>query len=83
MGLAGMEDAQIKSGNGMVDRAGEGGEMANEGMSVSDYAKMRQASVPGNEIYETQQGLRNSQKKLRSILEGRVRKLAKADMRYQ
>ncbi len=44
-----MEDAQVKSGNGLVDRSKPEEEM--QGMSVAEYAKMRQANQPGNEVY--------------------------------
>jgi len=48
-----MEEAQLKSGNGLVDRKRSEGMKNMHGMSVGDYAKMRQANQPGNEIYET------------------------------
>lgn len=77
-----MEDAQVKSGNGLVERSTPG-QNESEGMSVSDYAKMRQANKPGTEVYEVQEGLRKSQTRIRSILEGRILKLAREDQRYQ
>jgi hypothetical protein len=40
-----MEDAQVKSGNGLVERSTAEEEM--QGMSVAEYAKMRQANQPG------------------------------------
>lgn len=83
MGLAGMEDAQIKSGNGLVERT-EGGEgdMA-ESMSVKDYAKMRQANKPGTEVFEARQQIKSGQKRMRSVLENRIRRLVKDDLRHQ
>ncbi len=76
-----MEDAQIKAGNGMVERTEEAEGM--EGMSVSDYAKMRQANKPGNEIYEEMQARRERQKPLRNLLDKRIRALVAEDMKYQ
>lgn len=78
-----MEDAQIKSGNGLIDRS-KSEEMENmHGISVADYAKMRRANQPGNEIYETQKAIKERQKPLRALLERRIKKLVLEDMRYQ
>ena len=76
-----MEDAQVKSGNGLVDRSKPEEEMP--GMSVAEYAKMRQANQPGNEVYEARKALKEKQKPLRALLEGRIKKLAFVDMRLQ
>ena len=76
-----MEDAQVKSGNGLVERNSAEEEM--QGMSVAEYAKMRQASQPGNEVYEVRKALKERQKPLRALLEGRIKKLALDDMRLQ
>ena len=76
-----MEDAQVKSGNGLVDRSTAEEEM--QGMSVAEYAKMRQANKPGNEVYEVRKALKERQKPLRVLLEGRIKKLALEDMRLQ
>jgi len=82
-GLAGMEDAQVKSGNGLVDRS-ESGDVENmQGMSVAEYAKMRQANKPGTEIYETRKAIKERQKPLRALLEGRIKQLALEDLKYQ
>ena len=78
-----MEDAQVKSGNGLVDRSKSEDAEYMKGMSVADYAKMRQANQPGNKIFETQKALKERQKPLRAILEGRIKKLALQDMRHQ
>jgi len=79
-----MEDAQLKSGNGPVDRSKpEEAENMEKGMSVAEYAKMRQANQPGNEIYEIQKSLKEKQKPLRVLLEGRIKKLVLEDMRHQ
>ena len=75
-----MEDAQVKSGNGLVDRSKPEEEM--QGMSVAEYAKMRQANQPGNEVGpEGSQGATEAPKS--SPLEGRIKKLALEDMRHQ
>ena len=79
--MAGMEDAQVKSGNGLVDRSKPEEEM--QGMSVAEYAKMRQANQPGSEVYEARKALKERQKPLRALLEGRIKKLALEDMRLQ
>lgn len=78
-----MEDAQVKSGNGLVDRS-KSADMENlKGISVADYAKMRQANQPGNEIFKTRNAIKERQKPLRALLEGRIKKLVLEDMRHQ
>ena len=74
-----MEEARLKSGNGVVDRSKPKEEM--QGMSVAEYAKMRQANQPGNEVYEARKSLKERQKPLRSLLEARIKKLPLEDMR--
>lgn len=81
-GLAGMEDAQIKSGNGLVERETEEVD-GMEGMSVSDYAKMRQSNQPGSEIFEEMRARRERQKPMRAFLETRVHQLVAEDMKNQ
>jgi hypothetical protein len=81
-GLAGMEDAQVKSGNGLVDRSKSADMEKLKGISVADYAKMRQANQPGNEIYEIQKAIKERQKPLRAVLEGRIKKIVLEDMKY-
>ena len=76
-----MEDAQVKSGNWLVERSTAEEEM--QGMSVAEYAKMRQANQPGNEVYKARKALKERQKPLRALLEGRVKKLALEDLRQQ
>jgi hypothetical protein len=78
-----MEDAQVKSGNGLVDRSKSEGMENMKGLSVADYAKMRQANQPGNEIYETRKAIKERQKSLRALLEGRIKKLVLEDMKHQ
>lgn len=78
-----MEDAQVKSGNGLVDRSKSECLETMKGMSVADYAKMRQASQSGNEVFETSKAIKERQKPLRTMLEGRIKKLALEDMRHQ
>jgi hypothetical protein len=53
------------------------------GMSVAEYAKMRQASQPGNEVYKARKALKERQKPLRTLLERRIKKLALEDLRLQ
>ena len=69
-----MEDAQVKSGNGLVDW--NRSEANIKGLSVADYAKMRQANQPGSEIHETRKDIKERLKSLRVMLEGRIKKLA-------
>ena len=77
-----MEDAQVKSGNGLVERS-KPDDMDNmQRMSVADYAQMRRANQPGNEIYETMKVIKDRQKPLRALLEGRIKKLVLEDMRH-
>ena len=78
-----MEDAQVKSGNGLVDRRKSDVTENVKGISVAEYAKMRQANQPGNEVYVARKALKERQKPLRALLEGRIKKLALEDMRLQ
>jgi hypothetical protein len=78
-----MEDAQVKSCNGLVDRSKSKDMEKMHGISVADYAKMRQANLPGNEIYEIQKAIRERQKPMRTLLEGRIKQLVLEDMRHQ
>jgi hypothetical protein len=78
-----MEEAQLKSGNGLVDRTASDIGDNMKSMSVADYAKMRQANLPGNEVYEARKALKEKQKPLRALLEGRIKKLVLEDMRHQ
>ncbi len=78
-----MEDAQVRSGNGPVERGKSESLETMKGISVADYAKMRQANQPDNEICETQKAIKEMQKPLRALLEGRIKKLVLEDMRHQ
>ena len=78
-----MEDAQVKSGNGLVERGKLESLETMKGISVADYAKMRQASQPGNEVFETCKAIKERQKPLRTMLEERIKKLVLEDMRHQ
>jgi hypothetical protein len=78
-----MEDAQVKPGNGLVDRNRSEDVENMKGMSLAYYAKMRQVNQPGNEVYEVRKALKERQKPLRAILEGKIKKLALEDMRLQ
>jgi len=81
MGLAGMEDAQVKAGNGLVKRQ-EGTEMQ-ESMSTADYFAAKKASRAGTEEFEALQERKKKQAGLRKILDSKVRKLVAEDMRYR
>ena len=52
-------------------------------MSVAEYAKIRQANQLGNEVYEARKALKERQKPLRALPEGRIKKLALEDMRLK
>ena len=78
--LAGMEDAQIKAGNGLVKRVAVGGQKA---MTTADYFAAKRTRQPGTAEHAQMIELRNKQSGLRKILDGKVRKLAQADMRYR
>ncbi len=80
LGLAGMEDAQIKAGNGLVKR---GAAVAQEGMTTKDYFAMRKAKKPGTEEHSALVEKRQKQAGMRKILDGRVRALVQEDMRYR
>jgi hypothetical protein len=80
LGLAGMEDAQIKSGNGLVKR--EAAKMQ-EGMTTSEYSKMRKMKQPGTEEHKELQEKRQRQSGLRKLLDGKVRQLVQEDQRYR
>ena len=81
LGLAGMEDAQIKSGNGLVKR--EAANKMQEGMTTSEYFKMRKIKQPGTEEHKELQEKRQRQAGLRKLLDGKVRQLVQEDQRYR
>lgn len=78
-----MEDAHIKSGDGLADRDRSEDMENRNGLSVADYAKMRQVNNPGNEIYETRKVIKERQKPLRTMLEGRIKRLVIEDLKHQ
>ena len=80
MGLAGMEDAQVKAGNGLVKRQ-EAQDM--QTMSTADYFAAKKASRAGTEEFEALQEQKKKQAGLRKILDSKVRKLVAEDMRYR
>ena len=80
MGLAGMEDAQVKAGNGLVKRQ-EVQDM--QTMSTADYFAAKKASMAGTVEFAAMQEKRQKQAGLRKILDGKVRKLVAEDMRYR
>ncbi len=79
MGLAGMEDAQLRAGNGLVKR--EAQDM--HSMSTADYFAAKKASRKGTEEYEELQKRKERQAGFRRLLDGKVRKLVAEDMRYR
>ena len=79
-GLAGMEDAQIKSGNGLVKREAA---MEQEGMSTADYFAAKKVTQRGTAEHAAMVEKVKRQSGLRKILDGKVRKLAQEDMRYR
>jgi hypothetical protein len=82
MGLAGMEDAQVKAGNGLVKRQ-EATEMQQESMSTADYFAAKKASMAGTVEFEALQERKKRQAGFRRLLDGKVRKLVAEDMRYR
>ena len=80
LGLVGMEDAQIQSGNGLVKR--EAG-MQQEGMTTQDYFAMRKAKVQGTDEHVALVEKRKKQAGLRKLLDGKIRTLVQEDMRYR
>ena len=80
MGLAGMEDAQVKAGNGLVKRQ-EAENM--QTMSTADYIAAKKASMAGTKEFAAMQEKRQKQAGLRKILDSKVRKLVAEDMRYR
>jgi len=75
-----MEDAQIKSGNGLVKREES---MSQESMSTADYFKAKKSLKPGTEEHERLKEKRKRQAGLRKILEGKARQLIQEDLRYR
>lgn len=74
-----MEDAQIKSGNGLVKRE----EAMTESMSTADYFKAKRATRPGTEEFAKLKEKRQRQAKFREMIESKARKLVQEDMRYR
>jgi hypothetical protein len=81
LGLAGMEDAQVKAGNGLVKRQ-EAVEMQ-ESMSTADYFAAKKASMAGTAEHEAMQERKKRQAGFRRLLDGKVRKLVAEDLRYR
>lgn len=79
MGLAGMEDARVKAGNGLVER----GKVEQEATSVQDYFAGRRALRQGTAEHDALQEKRMRQSGLRKLLEGKVKALIQEDMRYR
>jgi len=78
-GLAGMEDAQVKAGNGLVKR--EVTEMqSQQPMSTADYFKARRTARPDSDEMRKR---KEKQAGLRKLLDGKVRALVQEDMRYR
>jgi len=80
LGLAGMEDAQIKSGNGLVKREAA---VAQAGMTTADYFAMQKLKVPGTVEHVALAEKIKQQTGFRKLLDGKVRALVQADMRYR
>lgn len=81
LALAGMEDAQIQAGNGLVDR-GDADTMR-ESTSVADYFAARRATKPGTMEFQELQTKREKQAGLRKLLDNKVRALVQEDMRFR
>jgi hypothetical protein len=79
-GLAGMENAQIIAGNGLVKR-GEEGEAGST--STAEYFAAKRALTPGTPEYDALRKIAQKQKPLRRILENKIQKLALEDQRYR
>lgn len=79
LGLAGMEDAQITAGNGLVKR--DAAEV--QATSTADYFKAKRMLKPGTEEFADLQDKRKRQSGLRKLLDGRVKALIQEDMRYR
>jgi hypothetical protein len=76
MGLAGMEDAQIKSGNGLVKRDGTGqGHMDADIEYSRNYAKIKKAMKPDGELTKLMAERRKDQAAFRAGLEAEIKKV--------
>jgi hypothetical protein len=80
LSFAGMEDAQITAGNGLVKREGE---RQPTPTSTSDYFKAKKMNTPGTAEFADLQEKRKRQTGLRKILDAKVKKLVQEDMRYR
>jgi hypothetical protein len=79
LAFAGMEDAQITAGNGLVKR-----EVAEvQATSTADYFRARKATRPGTQEFAELQEKRKRQSSLRKFLDGKVKALIQEDMRYR
>jgi hypothetical protein len=82
-GLAGMEDAQIKAGNGAVKRDGShgGSDMASDLEYSRNYAKLKRSQKNG-ELAKEMEAIRKKQAPFRAALEAEIKRELEREARY-
>lgn len=83
LGLAGMEDAQIKAGNGLVKRDGHNGgsDMDTDLEYSKNYAKLKRAQK-GGELQKEMDEIRKKQASFRAALEAEMKREFEREERY-
>ena len=83
LGLAGMEDAQIKSGNGTVKRGTAGGGSMDSDIEYSkNYANLKRAMKPDGELQKEMAQIREKQAAFRAGLEAEIKQVLEKEARY-
>jgi hypothetical protein len=82
LGLAGMEDAQIKAGNGLVKRDRNGGSDMDTDLEYSkNYAKLKRSQKSG-ELAKEMDEIRTKQAPFRAALEAEIKQELEKEARY-
>jgi len=84
VGLAAMEDAQIKAGNGTVKRDGtaSGGSMDADIAYSANYGKMKRELRQGGAIQKEMEERKKKQAPFRAALEAEIKKVLQEEERY-
>lgn len=84
LGLAGMEDAQIKAGNGLVKRSRAVGSsnMDSDIEYSRNYAKLKRDMKPGGVLQKEMEEIRKKQAAFRAGLEAEIKQVLEKEERF-
>jgi hypothetical protein len=84
LSLAGMEDAQIKAGNGLVKRDGSKGSssMDSDIEYSRNYAKLKRDMKPGGDLLKEMEKIKKEQASFRAGLEAEIKRELEKEARY-